>query len=231
MHHRKKYFFPSYHCSLVFEIFFLSQVTGSTSGSPGEKGFIQLVIYEPTSSEAGEYVCEANALSDNGHNVVFSTPLEVSTSEPSLSDLVTYISHLRQQLDTKVIFSATLSKDTNVTKDHNVVYDIVQANVGGGYNSTTGEFVCPTSGYYQLEMSALGFPNQNFWLNMMHNNKAVISIHGALTDWHGTSNSVALHLLQGDVVRVAAWSNSMVHSNMAIDQVYTTFNGHLLAAD
>merc|ERR1712018_884947 len=72
------------------------QVTGDVSGTSGERGYIELTWLYPTQAQTGEYVCEVNAIDDAGHNVVFSTTLEVGVSSPSVDDLVGHVQELEK---------------------------------------------------------------------------------------------------------------------------------------
>ena len=66
-------------------------VTGDLTRRPGERGHLELSWTYPGDDQAGEFSCEANAVNDIGHSVVFSTSLAVTAREPSLADLVNHI--------------------------------------------------------------------------------------------------------------------------------------------
>jgi len=72
-------------------------VAGDLTGSAGEKGFLQLTYKVPSTPQSGEFVCEVNAISDNGHAKIFSTSLEVNISEPTVPDLIRYIRELEDR--------------------------------------------------------------------------------------------------------------------------------------
>jgi len=71
------------------------QVSGFVGVGPGSVGYIQMTITDPTINQTGEFVCEASGLSATGHGVTFSTSIEVVSSEPSFSDLVTFVKDLQ----------------------------------------------------------------------------------------------------------------------------------------
>ena len=50
--------------------------------------YLEVHIPQPSVSEAGEYTCEVNAVNALGHNVQFSSTLEVQVTEPNMHDLV-----------------------------------------------------------------------------------------------------------------------------------------------
>lgn len=55
---------------------------------------------------------------------------------------------------TYIGFSAIREDTTNVGFLETVVYDTVTSNLGGGYDSGTGIFTCPISGYYYFSVVA-----------------------------------------------------------------------------
>ena len=91
----------------------------------------------------GEYVCEINAVSSSGHGVVFSTSTELTVEAPTLKDLVAYT---KQKCGTPVVFTAGLTRATNLSGGKVVIFDKVFSNLGGAYNPNTGNFVCPYAG-------------------------------------------------------------------------------------
>merc|ERR1719367_2248351 len=74
-------------------------VEGDVSGNSSERGFISLTWTYPTTQQTGEYVCEINAIDDQGHNVVFTTSLEVGVTQPSTAELVNALRSLEEDRD------------------------------------------------------------------------------------------------------------------------------------
>jgi len=72
-------------------------VAGDLTGSAGEKVFLQLTYKVPSTPQSGEFVCEVNAIGDNGHAKIFSTSLQVNISEPTVPDLIRYIRELEDR--------------------------------------------------------------------------------------------------------------------------------------
>jgi len=66
-------------------------VTGDVSIRPGERGYLTVTWHNPGASQAGEYVCEVNAINDVGHNVMFTQALEVGIKTPTLADLISHV--------------------------------------------------------------------------------------------------------------------------------------------
>ncbi len=49
---------------------------------------------------------------------------------------------------------AALSADDNMATDHPLVFDQVEINLGGAYNSSNGRFTSPLTGIYQFTFYA-----------------------------------------------------------------------------
>jgi len=77
------------------------QVSGSLSvtGAPGEEGYIEVTWNTPTTAQAGEYVCEINAINGQGHPVTFKETVEVIETAPTIGQLIGYIQNLTQTKD------------------------------------------------------------------------------------------------------------------------------------
>ncbi|XP_059162051.1 uncharacterized protein LOC131945082 [Physella acuta] len=78
------------------EVNFLGKVTvdGNTDWSPvtGEVAYLQVTWEMPLSEHSGTYYCEASALTSEKHSISISASLQIVTKDPTISDLVTYIS-------------------------------------------------------------------------------------------------------------------------------------------
>jgi len=213
-----------------------TQVTGSvTAGSEG-KGYLQLTIQNPTVNQTGEYTCESMAVSKTGHGVTFSTSLEVSSSAPTVADLVTYIRDLKQKyndlqskVDPVVVFSAGLTKSIDIPPGSALVYDRVFSNIGSGYDNRTGLFTCPVAGVYNFQIHALSRPNLHFWLRIELNDKPTVTMYCEDQNHHSCSNSVNLQLSKGDVVKVSTPSAQSELIFGHVTSVYTTFSGQLIS--
>jgi len=216
----------------------------AVAGAVSQRGFLELNIPYPDVSTAGEFVCQINALDANGdHAVTFARSVEVTASDPSMADLVAVIrtmrvneDNLKTKLDScgcgskSVFFSAKINKDVNArhANQSHVIYDSIFTNVGNGYNSTTGLFTCPVSGYYRFSISAM--TTVQFDLDLMQEfpNKSkqlLISIQEKGTEI--ASNSVIVHVTKGDLVYVLMWGNN----KLVGFQGHTLFSGELIHAD
>ena len=77
-----------------------------------------------------------------------------------------------------VAFSAGLTHDQQILHAETVIYDRVFVNVGNGYNATTGQFICPTSGIYVFQVSW----NKLKLVKTFHHYN-IMSIVFAIYDW------------------------------------------------
>ena len=74
-------------------------VTGSLSGQPGERGFLQLTWRHPTGSDDGVYRCEVEAVSLAGHKFSFSTSLKIDKAEVTFEDVVQTMQRMEREKD------------------------------------------------------------------------------------------------------------------------------------
>ena len=77
------------------------KVSGDLSIQAGDDRYLELTWTYPEASQAGDFHCEANAVNDLGHNVVFSTSLSVPAKHPSLADLAKILHDIK-------VFSTTI---------------------------------------------------------------------------------------------------------------------------
>lgn len=102
------------------------RVTGDVTKRVGEKGHIEVTYTAPNQNETGEFVCEVNAITEAGHGVVFTTSLEVTTSQPTMADLISHIRDL------------TLSRDSLAAR----VTQMEAGRVNGSAHSESGVIEC-----------------------------------------------------------------------------------------
>ncbi|KAH9523947.1 hypothetical protein Btru_047590 [Bulinus truncatus] len=71
-----------------------AKVEGSCDRSPyvGEHGYLSITWDRPLEEQSGEYLCEVSGLSSDKHPVTLQSNLQVTFSQPTLSDLIGYIS-------------------------------------------------------------------------------------------------------------------------------------------
>ncbi|CAH1796711.1 unnamed protein product [Owenia fusiformis] len=131
-----------------------------------------------------------------------------------------------------VAFSLTHSLRTWSTPNTNVKFDNVELNKGGGYNVTTGEFVCPVSGHYYIDYNLQSFSTGgtddgfDAYLRINGNNRRRIFQMSFLTEPNRGSNSLVTHLKTGDRVAVYVTENYFITMD-----IRSSFNGYLVHAD
>lgn len=114
---------------------------------------------------------------------------------------------------------------TNLRRNQNIVMETVGTNVGRGYDSKTGEFRCPTSGYYVFMVTFLVGPKHMFSAKLVKNGKDIgyLSEHGS-DPYSSVSSTVIVKLVTGD--RVWLRTDRDTHdSHAVIYNMDTTFSG------
>merc|ERR1712154_309802 len=121
------------------------------------------------------------------------------------------------QTDQEIAFSVGLSH-----------HETLAANTKVKYDTTTGVFTCPVPGLYVFQFHALSHSNSNMWLELHHNYNYVSSIWGHVdNDYAAAGNSVILRLAKNDQVYILAADATDLYG--AVDEVYGTFSGYLIA--
>ena len=125
----------------------------------------------------------------------------------------------------------TASKPIAVTP-HKVRFTHVITNIGGHYSNSTGEFICQYSGIYVFDIHIMMIPGRVLaFCRIIKNGGGVLSAFLSPDSksnggYYGTSNSVVIHLVRGDIVGLGDCSS--IHFDSDFD---TTFSGFLLEAD
>ena len=99
-------------------------VTGDINTGHEERGYLELVWTDPDASQSGTYSCEVNAMTPQGHNVVFSQTAEVEVTTPTLDDLVQHVHDqgvnillMKQEMAKADTARLELSKELVATKE------------------------------------------------------------------------------------------------------------------
>ena len=97
----------------------------------------------------------------------------------------------------------TLRGPNSQLESGKVTFATVHANVGGGYNITTGEFVCSVSGLYHFYFSFMQRSSTTVGCLILHNENILVQAATASSGaWAATSTSAHVQLQEGDVVHV-----------------------------
>ena len=125
----------------------------------------------------------------------------------------------------------TVSNPVAVTP-HKVRFTHVITNIGGHYSNSTGVFTCQYSGLYVFDLHIMMIPGRDFaFCRIIKNGGGVLSAllrpdSKSINGYYGTSNSVVIHLVRGDIVGLGDCSS--IHTDFDFD---TTFLGFLIEAD
>ena len=108
-----------------------------------------------------------------------------------------------------------------------VVFDKVLSQLGPGYDSTTGEFTCLTSGFYEFTLHLVNFSDKRGnKFQLMKNNDSIVDAF--LLERGGSfSYSIIMQLEVGDVIKVASFGNSSLFS--LTGNVVSIFSGQLIS--
>lgn len=112
-----------------------------------------------------------------------------------------------------------------MSKGDFILFNDVITNVGNGYNRNTGAFTCGVEGLYLFTVSITAFERHPVTVELGVNGerKMQVVVGSGLVST-SSSGTVALHLKQGDLVRVTN-SNFIGHK---IEAVGTAFSGVLI---
>ena len=96
--------------------------------------------------------------------------------------------------------------------------------MGGGYNSSDGNFVVPYTGNYEFILTLMSRSGYTFDARIMKNNTTELCRAHASTQSQAMGACVAMvELAQDDVVSVRQWSGSELYGGK-----YTSFSGHII---
>ena len=106
-------------------------------------------------------------------------------------------------------------------------------NIGGHYDTSTGQFTCPYPGIYVFSHHLYKDRNKDiaYWYIRKNgsNQLFVYSRRGRSDDtgYYGSSNTLVIHLDRGDIVDLGGCSEY----HAMYSGIWTTFSGYLLKAD
>jgi len=128
------------------------------------------------------------------------------------------------KLDTQVFFSVTMHAYKPVLALNTVVFDRVLSHVGGGYNSSTGVFTSPVSGYFSFQFNVMNMPGQVAEFGIFLNNERLCAARADKGfGYQCGSCAVTVEVKRGDRVQVVAAQESYPHNGE-----YAGFSGHLI---
>ena len=121
---------------------------------------------------------------------------------------------------------------SNRLKNGILQYSNVITNVGGAYNPADSTFTAPIEGYYVFSWSTSAF-GRHYTLSSIMKNGARIVNHSAYANaianqGDSTSETVALHLVQGDRVWIDLYRGSAPYMDSLSYEGVNVLTGFLL---
>ena len=138
--------------------------------------------------------------------------------------------HVISLTDSKSAF--TVDYPQNGPASGTIRFNNVRTNIGGHYDTSTGQFKCQYPGTYVFSLHIVrdsGYTRAYCYIRKNKSNMVYVYTQPSSTSgYYGSSNTVVLHLVSGDVVDTGGCSDYDT-----INHFYdaTTFSGFLLQAD
>ncbi|XP_035694101.1 scavenger receptor cysteine-rich type 1 protein M130-like [Branchiostoma floridae] len=131
--------------------------------------------------------------------------------------------------DWKAGFSASLSSRIG-TSETDIIFNVIDANIGDHYDQTTGTFRAPLDGYYMFFFNGYSYSTNEMYIDLMINDSVYkdqwVYDNGSGRDsYDAASNSIILRLNMGDEVKLRLHSGYYLNGG-----VQTSFSGFLLSA-
>ncbi|CAC5359558.1 unnamed protein product [Mytilus coruscus] len=130
-----------------------------------------------------------------------------------------------------VMFSAYLSTTINNPHvDQTIIFDKTWTNINNVYNTRSGIFTAPVSGYYLFSLTVTSH-SFNTHVNLVYNGKGVVTliadIHHA--NYYGRGSVTLIHQMNvGDNIWVSSNDDRITNGILGGNPPLTLFTGHLL---
>ncbi|XP_045199029.2 complement C1q-like protein 4 [Mercenaria mercenaria] len=138
---------------------------------------------------------------------------------------------LKRQVSTNVAFYAYLSGKRCYGNHETFIYDVVETNVGNGYNSRDGIFDVPVTGVYVFTVTLVQYPNENIQAEVIVDGVVKGFIFVDYQQNHEidqASTSIVVHVNAGNHVFIRRGTNSACYVASETNYARTTFGGWLL---
>ncbi|KAL4234592.1 hypothetical protein ACF0H5_006233 [Mactra antiquata] len=165
----------------------------------------------------------ADAITERNENI------KVQDKAPDASNRIR-----RQQVGTgNVAFTVILTNRLmNLGLNQNVIFDVIETNIGNAFNPQLGVFVAPLSGTYVFHVTIFAPIDEEVWCKIIvtGSSKGDAYAHGGTNNSDTGSQTIIVHLNQGD--NVAIRNGQAAHNVYGNDATWTTtFSGFLLHSD
>ncbi|CAC5419036.1 unnamed protein product [Mytilus coruscus] len=124
-----------------------------------------------------------------------------------------------------VAFSAYTTNSQYCSSGTNVKFEKVWANIGNGYDPSTGIFTAPRQGVYHISAVVMSEDGKSLHLQVKHNSKHTAGSYVTGDGLKTGTFDVVFSLQKGDKISVANSGGYTVYSD---GNKYTTFSGHLI---
>ena len=154
-----------------------------------------------------------------------------------------YFSHINIHLplfllgQSRVAFTAQISLEgamSDIKRNQTIVFDLVEYNMGGGYDPTTGKFKSQISGTYVFFFNILTRPHMRLGVDLTINGetRSACAYSGADPNFSvNGSNMVVVHINKGDEVWVRAHKSRDPPPGVMLSSFANSFAGFLLYED
>ncbi|XP_065928373.1 uncharacterized protein [Magallana gigas] len=153
--------------------------------------------------------------------------LKLSSSVSSLEVAQMNMSKSRCDVSTRIGFTATVSSTSTSWNSGTLVFDVVNTNVGNGYNPSTGVFTAPTAGEFVFFVNVQSYNIQSIYVDVVLNGvtkvRTMAYSSGSNDFYDAGPNLVVLTLQKKDRVWVKRYSGQ----GYCIFGPITTFSGFL----
>ena len=121
---------------------------------------------------------------------------------------------------------------SSVAGGKNVVYNKVITDVANIYDNTTGIVTIKSPGIYIIQFYSVSQQDEEIYQELYHNSDFVCGLYDyANNEWSNAGNTAILHLKAGDTLSVRAAAQYTNNIYGGTDEVYTTFNGVMIASE
>ncbi|XP_063434094.1 cerebellin-2-like [Mytilus trossulus] len=125
-------------------------------------------------------------------------------------------------------FAASLSSYTKTYKtNESVLFDKVWANIGNGYDASSGIFTAPKSGVYQFSCTIMRFKD-SIKVHLFQNEKKTVAIYpGSGSLYIPGSLNIVLQVKKGDKVFIRNERNQQIYSESGSQ--FSMFSGFMIS--